>query len=58
MPRPGPRRPMIAFRLSDEGVSAVDAVAADRGITRSEAIRLMIGYALRNMPKDYKRTPA
>lgn len=57
MPRPGPRRPLVAFRLSDEGVEAVDAIATERGITRSEAIRIMLGYALRHMPKDYRRPP-
>ncbi len=55
MPRPGPRRPLVAFRLSVEGIEAVDAVAKDRGLTRSEAVRLMIGYALRHMPASYKR---
>lgn len=55
MPRPGPRRPLVAFRLSLEGIEAVDVIAKDRGITRSEAVRLMIGYALRHMPASYKR---
>jgi hypothetical protein len=33
----------------------VDIIAKDRGITRSEAVRLMIGYALRHMPASYNR---
>lgn len=39
MPRPGPRRSGVAVRLSDEEIAAVDRLAADRGVTRSDVIR-------------------
>lgn len=51
MPRPGPRRPSVAFRL--EGVDVIDALAAERGESRSETIRVLLVFAQRHMPRGW-----
>jgi hypothetical protein len=56
MPRPGPRRPLLAFRLSDADRELIDALAAKRGLGRSELIRIMLAYAQQNMPPDWTPT--
>lgn len=53
MPRPGPRRPLVAIRISDEGVAAIDEAATEAGRNRSEQIRVMLAYAQRHMPKTW-----
>jgi hypothetical protein len=60
MPRPGPRRPLVAIRLADEGIDWLDTEATRRGLVkgsgepnRSEMIRLCLAYAQRHMPKDW-----
>lgn len=50
MPRPGPRRPYVALRLSQDGLDWIDAEAARRGVNRSEMMRLMLAYAQQHMP--------
>jgi hypothetical protein len=57
MPRPGPRRPAIALRLSDEVTAQVDELAEARGLNRSGAIRLLIDFGLRALPKDWTPPP-
>ncbi len=54
MPRPGPRRPLVALRLSEDGVKRIDARASEAGVNRSEMIRAMLAYADRHLPKDWK----
>lgn len=61
MPRPGPRRPLVAIRLSAEGTSWVDQRAAEEGLlkgdgepNRSEMIRLALAYAAQRMPKGWR----
>lgn len=54
MPRPGPRRPYVALRLSAEGLAWIDAEAERRGINRSEQMRLMLAYAQQHMPRSFK----
>lgn len=54
MPRPGPRRPLVAVRISDEGIAEIDELAGARGVKRSEQIRLMIAYAAERMPTDWQ----
>lgn len=54
MPRPGPRRPLVALRMSDEGVAHVDKLAAAAAVTRSEMIRRMLAYAAAKMPRGWK----
>jgi len=49
MPRPGPRRPHVAFRASETGLVWIDEQAEQRGISRSEMIRLALTYAKDNM---------
>jgi metal-responsive CopG/Arc/MetJ family transcriptional regulator len=46
MPRPGPRRPMVAVRLSPDVLARVDAAAAVAGVNRSEMIRRLIADGL------------
>ena len=54
MPRPGPRRPQVAIRLSEAGVEHIDQRAAEQGVNRSEMIRRMLAYASAKMPKGWK----
>lgn len=65
MPRPGPRRPVTALRLSVEGLAHIDRRALEEGLTirggepnRSEMIRLMLAYASAHMPKGWRPKPA
>jgi hypothetical protein len=60
MPRPGPRRPLVASKLSQSGIDHIDARAREevplRGNgqpNRSEMIRRMLAYAAANMPKGW-----
>jgi predicted transcriptional regulator len=39
MPRPGPRRPLVAVRLSQADIDALDRIAAEEDVTRSVLIR-------------------
>jgi hypothetical protein len=61
MPRPGPRRPLVAFKLDQEAIERVDARALAEGMTirggepnRSELIRLAVEYALAEMPAGWR----
>lgn len=54
MPRPGPRRPLVAVRLSTSGIEYIDKRAAEEGVNRSEMIRRMLAYAGAKMPKGWK----
>ena len=56
MSRPGPRRPQVAFRISLEERASVDRWAQVAGINRSDMLRLMIAYALANMPQERPST--
>lgn len=57
MPRPGPRRPPTVVRLSTEGLTLIDRLAAETGMNRSEMIRRMLKYASINMPKGWTGSP-
>lgn len=50
-PRPGPRRPLVAIRLGQNGLDWIDTEAARRGVNRSEMIRQMLAYAQQHMPR-------
>ena len=57
MPRTGPRRPLVAIKLSEAGIARIDARAADRAKAegrpkpnRSDEIRVMLAYAEQHMP--------
>jgi Ribbon-helix-helix protein, copG family len=54
VPRPGPRRPLVAVRLSNNGIKNIDHLAEARGVTRSEMIRVMLAYATLKMPRDWQ----
>jgi hypothetical protein len=61
MGRPGPRRPYVPLKLSDEGVEWVDQRAREEGFlkgngkpNRSEMLRLMFAYAQRHMKKGWR----
>jgi metal-responsive CopG/Arc/MetJ family transcriptional regulator len=42
MPRPGPPRQPVQVRLTAELIAAIDRLAEQRGVTRSEMIRGII----------------
>ena len=46
MPRPGPRRPLVAVRMDDETVAALDRVAERNAMTRSDIVRAAIAEFL------------
>jgi hypothetical protein len=66
MPRHGPRRPIVALRLSDTGIEHIDARAREAGLminvkdkdepqpNRSEMARIMLAYAAQHMPKGWR----
>lgn len=61
MPRPGPVRPIVGARLDDDAIARVDARALLEGLTirngdpnRSEALRLLVTYALDHMPPGWR----
>jgi antitoxin component of RelBE/YafQ-DinJ toxin-antitoxin module len=56
MPRPGPRRPLVNVRLSDDGVAFLDAEAERLGVTRSDVIRLAL-TAWAKLPEPKRRSP-
>ena len=45
-PRPGPRRPQVAVRLSEAGIKQVDILANRAGVTRSEMVRRLLTLAV------------
>jgi hypothetical protein len=53
MPRPGPRRPLIAIRISDKGRDFIDQRAKEEGVNRSEMTRRLLAYASKHMPKGW-----
>lgn len=54
MPRPGPRRPLIAFRYGQEDIDRIGQRAATEDVDRSEMIRLMLAYAQQHMPQGWR----
>lgn len=61
MPRPGPRRPLVAIRLSTDGTGWIDQRAEAEGLVkgdgqpnRSELIRIALAYAAQHMPKGWR----
>jgi len=46
-------RPQVAVRLSDAGREHIDNRATERGVKRSEMVRIMLAYASANMPEDW-----
>lgn len=46
MPRSGPRRPLVAVRLSAEGIAYIDKLAKSEGVNRSEMIRILLAEAV------------
>jgi hypothetical protein len=60
MPRPGPRRPLVNFRLDEPTITAVDTRATTERLVdrhgdpnRSEILRRLVGYALHHMPAGW-----
>lgn len=58
MPRPGPRRHLVALRLGDEVTATIDQRAEEEGVNRSEMIRLALAYAAARMPKGWRPAAA
>ncbi|MFC4124952.1 hypothetical protein [Nocardia rhizosphaerae] len=61
MPRPGPRRPVLTLRMSDDLIVALDEQAIAEDLltkagepNRSELIRIMIEYARETMPNGWR----
>jgi len=48
-----PARVKVDVRIKKDGLVRVDAMSKERGISRSEMLRIMIGYSVQNMPKDW-----
>lgn len=46
MPRPGPRRPLVALRLAEEEIEKLDELAEEAGGGRSAIIRTFIEQGL------------
>jgi metal-responsive CopG/Arc/MetJ family transcriptional regulator len=44
---------LIAIRLSDDGIAHIDKLAEERGVNRSEMIRIMLAFATQKMPKTF-----
>jgi hypothetical protein len=42
MPRPGPRRPLVSFKLDQSAIDWIDRLASERGENRSETMRAML----------------
>jgi hypothetical protein len=40
--------------MSDSGIRAIDDLAARRGVKRSDMVRVLLAYAVRNMPEGWK----
>jgi Arc/MetJ-type ribon-helix-helix transcriptional regulator len=57
MPRPGPRRPLVSFKLDQSAIDWIDRLASERGENRSETIRTLLSYASR-MPALWRPPPA
>lgn len=49
MPASPTGRTKVAVRLAQSGVDHIDALAAERGIDRSEMVRRMLGYAAKQI---------
>lgn len=54
MPRPGPRRPLIALRLGTDGLAHIHQRAVNETDgNQSEMIRRMLAYATTHMPRGW-----
>jgi hypothetical protein len=45
---------MLTARVSEVGVREIDKVADREGLVRSEVIRLLLAFAVRQMPKGWR----
>ncbi len=61
MPRPGPRRPFVIFRLDQDGIDRIDQRARDEGVVkgdgepnRSEMLRYLVAYGEAEMPMGWR----
>ncbi|WP_131816638.1 hypothetical protein [Nocardia salmonicida] len=61
MPSPGPRRPVLTLRMSDDQIAALDKQAVAEDLltkqgepNRSELIRIMVEYARETMPAGWR----
>lgn len=49
-----PRQP-VNVRLSAAGLRSIDAIAEDEARSRSDVIRILLAYAIRNRPKGWTK---
>ena len=49
----GPRIKTMHVRMSTDGIKQIDKIALREDRDRSSAVRLMLRYAVVNMPKGY-----
>ncbi len=54
MPRVGPRRENVVFRMGENDIKQLDERAAAEELQRSELLRIAVMYMLRNMPKGWR----
>lgn len=52
--RPNQNRRRISLHLSEEDIAFAEMLAAERGDTRSGALRIMVEYAKRVMPRSWR----
>jgi hypothetical protein len=52
MPRPGERRPMVAFKADQADVDDLDALASASGVGRSDVLRAGVEVLLRGLQRD------
>ena len=44
-------RQMACFRLAKTGIAAIDQLAAAESVDRTEMVRRILAFGIRNMPK-------
>lgn len=58
MPRSGPRRPTLTFRISDAGLSELAKLSTRYGVKRSEVVRRLITFGLARPKEALGEPPA
>lgn len=48
---------MVTCRIGYKGLAEIDKVANREGLNRSDLLRLLVQYSLREMPQGWRPTP-